>query len=95
MESTATIERPLTLVDAASLAGEIAGRIAPFAAEHDREGSFVAPAYAILRDTGFLALGVPSELGGGGGQSSRTRPRPLHAGPGLRVHGTRRLDACP
>lgn len=40
--------------------------IAPFAAGHDRAGTFVSEAYERLRDAGLLAVGVPEELGGGG-----------------------------
>jgi alkylation response protein AidB-like acyl-CoA dehydrogenase len=36
------------------------------AADHDRDDSFVAENYAILREQGAFAAGVPSELGGGG-----------------------------
>jgi len=36
------------------------------AAEHDRDDSFVAENYAVLREQGAFAAGVPSELGGGG-----------------------------
>lgn len=40
--------------------------LAEHAAEHDRDGSFVAPAYAALRSARLLAIGVPRELGGEG-----------------------------
>ena len=47
-------------------AAELGARISPFAAEHDRDGTFVTEAYEILRDAGYLALAVPDELGGRG-----------------------------
>ena len=45
-----------------SSAAEIGGH----AAGHDRDGTFVAEAYDLLRPTGYLALAVPEELGGRG-----------------------------
>jgi acyl-CoA dehydrogenase len=47
-------------------AAEIGARIAPFAAGHDRDGTFVAEAYEILADEGYFGLAVPTELGGRG-----------------------------
>ncbi|MDY7099965.1 MAG: acyl-CoA dehydrogenase family protein [Actinomycetota bacterium] len=47
-------------------AAEIGARISRFAADHDRDGTFVTEAYDILRDEGYLALAVPAELGGHG-----------------------------
>lgn len=41
-------------------------QIAPHAARHDREGSFVSEAFDLLRDSGYLSLPVPTELGGHG-----------------------------
>lgn len=35
-------------------------------ASHDADDSFVAENYAVLREKGFFAAGVPEELGGGG-----------------------------
>ena len=46
------------------LAAEIGRAVAPHAARHDREGTFVEEAYAVLRRSGYLALAVPTELGG-------------------------------
>jgi acyl-CoA dehydrogenase len=47
---------------------ELAARIGAVAAEHapdhDRDASFVAEAYELMRSTGYLALLVPTELGG-------------------------------
>lgn len=47
-------------------AADIGAKIAPFAARHDREGTFVSEAFDYLRDEGLLAIGVPRELGGEG-----------------------------
>jgi alkylation response protein AidB-like acyl-CoA dehydrogenase len=47
---------------AAAVGTEIAGH----AARHDAEGSFVEEGLQALRDSGLLALAVPSELGGSG-----------------------------
>ncbi len=47
-------------------AAELGGRISEHAAGHDREGTFVSEAYDILRESGYLALAVPEELGGRG-----------------------------
>jgi len=47
---------------AAAVGQEIAGH----AARHDAEGSFVEEGLQSLRDSGLLALAVPSELGGSG-----------------------------
>ncbi|NGP07431.1 acyl-CoA/acyl-ACP dehydrogenase [Rhodococcus sp. 14C212] len=48
----------------AARADELGRRIAPYARAHDRDGTFVAEAYEILRSEGRLALAVPRELGG-------------------------------
>ena len=47
---------------AASLGAEIAEHARP----HDLEGSFVDESYQLLRSSGYLALAVPTELGGHG-----------------------------
>lgn len=49
-----------------SWAADIGTRIAEHSARHDREGTFVAEAYEVLRSEGYLALAVPLELGGRG-----------------------------
>lgn len=50
------------LAHVAAIGPEIASR----AAEHDREGSFVADSVELVRDAGLLAAAVPVELGGAG-----------------------------
>jgi acyl-CoA dehydrogenase len=47
--------------------GEEVGRLAaPFAAVHDRDGTFVDEGYAAVRKLSYGALAVPQDLGGGG-----------------------------
>ena len=48
------------------LAAEIGAVAAEHAADHDRDATFVAEAYAAMRDNGYFALPVPEELGGAG-----------------------------
>jgi alkylation response protein AidB-like acyl-CoA dehydrogenase len=47
-------------------AAELGAKIAPYAAEHDQQGTFVTEAYDLLKSSGYLALAVPEELGGRG-----------------------------
>jgi alkylation response protein AidB-like acyl-CoA dehydrogenase len=47
-------------------AGELGAGIAEHSARHDRDGTFVEEGFATLRDAGYLALAVPTELGGRG-----------------------------
>src|SRR3990170_3301106 len=47
-------------------AAAIGPTLAAHAAEHDRDGSWVGPAYDALRESGLLTIGVPAELGGTG-----------------------------
>jgi acyl-CoA dehydrogenase len=47
-------------------ANRLGTQVAPHAARHDAEGSFVGEAFDLLKAEGFLALGVPTELGGRG-----------------------------
>ena len=49
------------------LAAGIGAVAAEHAADHDREATFVAEAYAAMKESGYLALAVPEELGGPGG----------------------------
>jgi acyl-CoA dehydrogenase len=52
--------------DWTALATELGRDFASRAAAHDDDDSFVAENYAILKERGALAAGVPAELGGGG-----------------------------
>ncbi len=66
--STTTItssdkERRADFVDRAAKCGPT---IAEHAADHDRDGTWVQPAYDALRGAGLLAVGVPVDLGGEG-----------------------------
>ena len=47
-------------------AAELGAQIAPFAAGHDRDGTFVNEAFELFKSSGYLALAVPRELGGHG-----------------------------
>jgi alkylation response protein AidB-like acyl-CoA dehydrogenase len=59
---TSTLDATDTrFVDLARRIGEVA---AEHAAEHDRDATFVAEAYQAMKETGYLALAVPAELGG-------------------------------
>lgn len=55
--------REAALVD---WADELGRAVAPHAARHDAEGTFVEEAYELLRASGYLGLAVPTELGGHG-----------------------------
>ncbi len=46
------------------LAARIGAVAARHAADHDRDATFVSEAYEAMRDGGYLALAVPTELGG-------------------------------
>jgi alkylation response protein AidB-like acyl-CoA dehydrogenase len=46
------------------LAAQVGGVAARHAADHDREATFVTEAYDAMRETGYLAMAVPEELGG-------------------------------
>ena len=47
-------------------AAELGAQIGRHSEQHDREGTFVSEAYELLRSSGYLALAVPTELGGHG-----------------------------
>jgi acyl-CoA dehydrogenase len=47
-------------------AAELGAQFAEHSARHDRDGTFVDEAFEIIRDSGYLALAVPTELGGHG-----------------------------
>ncbi|HUP75286.1 MAG TPA: acyl-CoA dehydrogenase family protein [Acidimicrobiales bacterium] len=49
-----------------TFAAELGRQFAEHSARHDRDGTFVDEAFAVLRDSGYLALAVPTELGGMG-----------------------------
>ncbi len=53
-------------LDVVAWARRLGEQIAPHAARHDREGSFVTEAFELLKSSGYLALAVPTELGGHG-----------------------------
>jgi acyl-CoA dehydrogenase len=59
-----------TGVDPAShwlaVARELAPRLAERTDEHDRDGTFVAEGFDLLREHGLMSMLVPAELGGGG-----------------------------
>jgi alkylation response protein AidB-like acyl-CoA dehydrogenase len=67
---TDTIDRDTTTCtreeELIAWADELGSTIAPYAAEHDRDGTFVTEAFEILRSSGFLSIAVPEELGGRG-----------------------------
>lgn len=48
------------------IADRIAERIGAAAAAHDRDKSFVAENYTLLREAGLVGAAVPVELGGDG-----------------------------
>ncbi|MGH2685373.1 MAG: acyl-CoA dehydrogenase family protein [Actinomycetota bacterium] len=48
------------------LAAELGQQFSTHAAQHDRDGTFVTEAFDIIRESGYLALAVPTELGGMG-----------------------------
>lgn len=48
------------------LAASLGAKFAPYSADHDRAGTFVEEAYAVFRESGYLGLAVPEELGGMG-----------------------------
>lgn len=49
-----------------ALARRIGPAIAADATRHDRDGTFVSEAYALLREHRFFSMAVPTEFGGGG-----------------------------
>ena len=63
IERASETDRELELVAWAAALGR---EIGEHAARHDRDGTFVAEAYELLADSGYLALAVPEELGGRG-----------------------------
>ena len=63
---TTTSESGTTATAFVPWAAELGAKIAPFAAAHDRDGTFVTEAFDLFKSSGYLALAVPTELGGRG-----------------------------
>ncbi|MPY93270.1 MAG: acyl-CoA dehydrogenase [Acidimicrobiia bacterium] len=63
---TSTINAADREHDLVAWARALGKEIAPHAARHDRDASFVSEAFALLKSSGYLALAVPEELGGRG-----------------------------
>ena len=61
-----------TSIDWLARADALAQAIAPQAAAHDADDSFVADAYALLKAQGFFKALVPVEFGGGGASVAET-----------------------
>jgi acyl-CoA dehydrogenase len=73
------------------LAAEVGAVAAAHAADHDRANTFVRPAYDAMRDTGYLRLAVPADLGGLGATARQV----CHAQRELARHdGAAALAAC-
>ena len=51
--------------DWVGIARQVGDRFAARAAQHDRDGAFVAENYADLKDQRLFSAGIPAELGGG------------------------------
>src|SRR3954453_23802342 len=47
-----------------TLAAELGGQFTERAAEHDRENTFVAENFVLLRESGYTTLAIPEEFGG-------------------------------
>ena len=69
-DTTTTSEREAQLVAWAATLGE---KIGEHARRHDRDGTFVDEAYALLRDDGYLALAVPASSAVSARRSARQR----------------------
>lgn len=52
--------------DPQALARRLAGQLAATARERDRQGGTPRPERALVRDSGLLTIGIPTEWGGGG-----------------------------
>jgi acyl-CoA dehydrogenase len=65
---TPSAQRPAPLRDGddrfVPLAAELGAQIAERAAEHDRDNTFVAEEFDLLRRSGYTALAIPEEFGG-------------------------------
>ncbi|WP_244930401.1 acyl-CoA dehydrogenase family protein [Nocardioides sp. W7] len=64
--TTLTEQLPTTDDHVLALAARIGAEAARHDEDHDRAGTFVTEAYDLMHETGYLALPVPVELGGGG-----------------------------
>jgi acyl-CoA dehydrogenase len=62
--TTATEIHPATTLTLAEIVDKVGPAIASYAAEHDRDGTFVTEAYAALKSAGFFSAAVPQEFGG-------------------------------
>ena len=71
----------------------IAAEIAPRAAKHDVEETFVSDGYQLLKEAGFFKACVPAEFGGGGAGVADICGVIRRSGAGLRIDGARLLDA--
>lgn len=54
------------------LASELASQFAPDAADHDRDNTFVNTNFTTMRESGYIRLAVPEELGGLGASMRQT-----------------------
>lgn len=70
MADTATQDKTPAQTDWVAVIREGGPDFASRSAAHDADDSFVAENYAALKDRGFFAAGVPSDLGGGGASYS-------------------------
>ncbi|MCV2490762.1 acyl-CoA/acyl-ACP dehydrogenase [Geodermatophilus sp. YIM 151500] len=61
---TTTLQPLSTDEQFVALAADIGRRAAEHEPEHDRDATFVAEAYDAMRETGYLGLAVPADLGG-------------------------------
>ena len=65
--STLTESTTATDIDRfVALAADLGAQFAEHSARHDCDGTFVDEAFSTLRESGYLALAVPTELGGMG-----------------------------
>jgi alkylation response protein AidB-like acyl-CoA dehydrogenase len=66
---TTTAPTDATTADPEQFVGwahELGAQFEEFNVGHDRDGTFVSEAFAILKESGYLTLAVPTELGGKG-----------------------------
>jgi acyl-CoA dehydrogenase len=70
---TATTEAEDARLDRfVELAAQVGRKFEKYAAGHDRDGTFVDEAFDVLRSSGYLALAVPTALGGLGATIGQT-----------------------